>query len=115
MLPASGTTLRDMERDYILQVPAETGWLIGGRAAPRDIWASAHQPALEDEETRDFAPPAQPASVKRAACIGLRRPFASTNDLDASLLKMVLEAWNRMFQAIADFLFGQRIGYRPDA
>src|ERR1700722_27071 len=30
MLPASGTTLKDMERDYILQVLAETRWLIGG-------------------------------------------------------------------------------------
>ena len=29
-LHASGTTLRDMERDYILQVLAETRWLIGG-------------------------------------------------------------------------------------
>ena len=28
--PASGTTLKDRERDYILQVLDETGWLIGG-------------------------------------------------------------------------------------
>ena len=28
--PASGTTLKDKERDYILQVLDETGWLIGG-------------------------------------------------------------------------------------
>jgi formate hydrogenlyase transcriptional activator len=30
MLPASGTTLKDMERDYIVHVLDETGWLIGG-------------------------------------------------------------------------------------
>jgi formate hydrogenlyase transcriptional activator len=27
---ASGTTLKDKERDYILQVLDKTGWLIGG-------------------------------------------------------------------------------------
>jgi hypothetical protein len=42
-------------------------------------------------------------------------PLAAAHDFDAPALKVVVETWNRISETIADFLFGKRIVYRPDA
>src|ERR1700722_7157345 len=81
---------------------------------PRRIGAQAQARVSAIECAIHLLLPA-PGDFFQVEIIASHVPFASANDLNVSLLKMVLEAWNRMFQAIADFLFGQRIGYRPDA
>jgi len=42
-------------------------------------------------------------------------PFPAAYDFDAPALKVIVEMWNRISKAIADFFFGQRIAYHPHA
>ena len=73
-IPRPSTTLADAEREHILSVLRESGWVLGGpegcRGPPGD---EAFHVALEDEEARHLSARVAPARWRSARRLALRR------------------------------------------